>query len=479
MKTMWIGSDKGGRRTKSRTKKETLAMNLILVVSDTFRKDHLGFYGNKVVRTPNLDKLASRSTVFENHYAGSFPTMPARADLFTGKYTFTYMGWEALLPGENTLAMRLKEAGYVTTAFVDTPFYIRKNKNYDIGFDTFCFEPGQEQTYGENRLNREQWCSEVDRCAPRTILNAEKWLDIMYDKYHRNRPFFMLIDMWDPHHPYDAPVWYSRLYNPSYDRQPCLDQCKQRWPVVRGMTEEKVKTAHACYCGEITMVDRLLGHLMETLELMELTDNTAIIFTSDHGFYFGEHGGMFCKIMRAVRDDGTVDDSIWIRTPLYEEICGIPLVIYVPAAEHRRIEGLTSAVDIMPTLLELAGAPLPKNMNGSSLVPVLQGKDYAGHEFVVTSAPLQNAGEISQMEDDIGRMIHSAQMATLRTEEWSFLYSVAGEPAELYHLPTDPRQAKNLVDGERDMTEKLHKTYVNFLKSNNIRKELLAVRDHL
>ncbi|MDP7578199.1 MAG: sulfatase-like hydrolase/transferase, partial [SAR202 cluster bacterium] len=119
-------------------------MNVIWIVADTFRQDHLGAYGNIEVRTPSLDALAAKSVRFDRHYASGFPTMPTRADHATGKWTISFMGWDPLPLGERTLAQTLSENGYHTAAVVDTPFYVRSEMNYDRGFQTFFFQPGQE-----------------------------------------------------------------------------------------------------------------------------------------------------------------------------------------------------------------------------------------------------------------------------------------------------------------------------------------------
>ena len=112
-------------------------MNVIWIVSDTVRRQDLGAYGNKTIRTPAIDTLAAKSVRFDRHYAASFPTMPARADFMTGRWTLSFMQWTAIPHGEIVLAETLREAGVSTAAVVDTPFYIRDGMNYDRGFTTF------------------------------------------------------------------------------------------------------------------------------------------------------------------------------------------------------------------------------------------------------------------------------------------------------------------------------------------------------
>src|SRR5438874_9472793 len=105
-----------------------------MIVSDTFRRDHLGAYGNKSIRTPNLDRLATNSVVFDHHRISSFPTMPARADFLTGRFSFTFMGWEQLPAELDTLPAMLSRAGYLTMGVVDNTFIYTVGYCYDSGF---------------------------------------------------------------------------------------------------------------------------------------------------------------------------------------------------------------------------------------------------------------------------------------------------------------------------------------------------------
>src|SRR5512142_2963825 len=119
-------------------------MNVIWIISDTLRRDHLGAYGNRTIHTPALDALAARSVRFDRHYSAGFPTMPSRADFFTGRWTMSFMGWEPLPDDVQTIGEIVQERGIHTAAMVDTPFYMRFGMNYDRGFQTFQAILGQE-----------------------------------------------------------------------------------------------------------------------------------------------------------------------------------------------------------------------------------------------------------------------------------------------------------------------------------------------
>jgi len=148
--------------------------NIIVIVSDTLRRDHLDCYGNEVIHTLHLDKFSQKSIQFDNCYAASFPTMPHRADLFTGKWTFTYLGWALLPTRENVMAELLFNAGYTTVGVVDTPFFVRRGYQYDWGFKDFIWIRGRGAE--RSRVNSERRCEE-DYCAPKTMLAAEKCLE--------------------------------------------------------------------------------------------------------------------------------------------------------------------------------------------------------------------------------------------------------------------------------------------------------------
>jgi len=432
-------------------------MNIVFIVSDTLRHDHLGCYGNKEVRTPNIDRFAKKSIVFENAYACSFPTMPHRADVFTGRWTFTYLGWAPLPTEETILPQLLRNAGHITKAVVDTPFFVRQGYGYDRGFVDFEWIRGQGSERKEINLLRRY---ETDYCAPATMLAAERWLE----QHHKDK-FFLYVDTWDPHEPWDPPKYYTELYYPGYDGK-IVNPCYGLWRE-KGLTEEDLKIAHASYCGEITMMDRWVGHLLDGIEAMELMENTAIIFTTDHGFYFGEHG-QFGK--------GIMKEKGWGFSPLYEEVTHIPLIVYVPGLKSMRNKAMVSSPDLMPTVLELVGLKAPPTIQSKSLVPMLEAEDQKGHEIVVTSWPLYNPGEATHAVDAFWRLVFEPLPSTVTSDGWTLIYGMEGGPAELYNLVSDPKQKKNLIQEKRDTAQNLLDNFISKLEEAGTASRLLARR---
>lgn len=452
-------------------------LNVVLIISDTFRRDHLPCYGNNTIIAPNLSAFAEKSYIFDNFYAGSFPTVPARADIMTGKYTFTYLDWGPLPQNEITLAGTLTESGLLTTGFADTPFLVRNGYGYDRGFQDFIWIRGQRSgPEHEDVISLRR--SEEDYFAPRTFKTAIDWLE-----RHHDEQFFLYIDTWDPHEPWNPPEHYVKPYYPDYAGE-IVDPNYWNWKE-DGYTEKDLAIAHACYCGEISMVDRWMGLLLECLETLGLSESTVVIFTSDHGFYFGEHD-MFGKTRFRwpgnVRfEDGfakgyKMGDQFSYRSPLHRELSHIPLVIHIPGAGHDRINGLASIPDITPTILELVNTPIPDTVQSKSLLPLMNGEAGKIHNFVVTSGSLETVGVIQKIVDDQPRQVVELSPSTITTGGWDLLYSVKGEPVELYNAQTDPKHTMNLAEENKEIVKAIHKGYVQWLQDQDTPGNRLASR---
>ena len=484
-------------------------MNVIWITCDTWRQDHVGAYGNNEILTPSLDALAAKSVRFDNYYAAAFPTMPARADHHTGRWTMSFMNWGPLPGGQVTLAQTLVQKGFTTAAAVDTPFYLRSEMNYDRGFQAFFVDPsqlmggyfwsekqdrlptnwsGREGESGQqfgNEVNRNHeswdvraaWRHESDHCAPKTFTLAMQWLE-----RHYKEDFFLYIDSWDPHEPWDAPAYYTELYWPGFDGISVYPPYG-RWQETPGITEEMVRKAHAAYCGEITMVDTWIGRLLRTVENMGLMEKTAIIFTTDHGFYFGEHGGLFGKQF-TTKPDGTPcprwdEEATWGPNPLYKENVLLPLLVYVPGVSPGVYAQPASAVDVMPTVLDILGQDIPGFVEGSSLLPKMRDTSLPGREFVVSGEPFTNPGDPVRYVDNSLRRRGPLAMITVTTGEWSLLYNAEPESSELYNLSSDPRQERNVASHHTVEAKELHQYLVKFMRDTKVEPHMLKARSEL
>jgi arylsulfatase A-like enzyme len=458
--------------------------NLVFIVCDTLRRDHVGAYGNRTIRTPSLDRLASESVVFDHHVISSFPTMPARADFLTGRFSYTFMGWEPLPAGIETLPGILSAAGYLTMGVVDTPFFIRDGFAYDRGFDDFIWIRGQgDDTRPEERSDaRLTWVSEADRLVARTMTEADRWLE-----RHYREPFFLYVDTWDPHEPWDAPDYYPALYKPDYDGRhiyPAYGKWREH-----GLTEEDLETARATYCGEVSMVDRWVGHLLEKLDVLGIRDRTYVVFTSDHGFYLGEHD-YFGKAdwfhdPEAVPAAGAdvpdwLPDS-WLLTigwsPLYRELTRVPLIVRGPGLEPGRRSALTTAPDLPATILDIAAVRPPPSLPGRSFRTVLAGEANEHRSFVVSSWPLYFAeGELTTAVDSRARRIARYMPLTVTTRTRSLILGGGDEEVELYDLEADPEERVNVWAERSEEGVRLAREAVAFLEQQGTPERHLEPR---
>ncbi len=440
-------------------------LNFVVIVSDTLRRDHLGAYGNEWIHTPALDRLARRSVVFDNHLIGSFPTMPARADLLTGRLSMSFMTWAPLPAALPTVPQLLSDAGYLTMGIVDTPFYVRNGFGYDRGFQDFLWLRGQgDAKRMEERIDaRSTWRHESDRWVARTTTAAEEWLERHYEEQ-----FLLLVDVWDPHEPWNPPDYYTKLYAPDYDGRE-TETCYDNWRDA-GLTEDDVRLSHATYSGEVSLMDRWVGRLVEKLDVLGIADTTVLVFVSDHGYYFGEHD----YLGKSVWDAGLGTQS-W--SPLYREIVRVPLLVQMPGVEARRSSALTTLVDVPATVLDVAGVDVPEGIAGRSLAPLLRGETDEHRDLVVSGWPLEyQKGRITIAVDSWPRRIARDQPITVTGRGLSLVIGGPDDDLELYDLTADPGEQQNIAETHPDDAAALLEHALAYLLSIGTSDELLAPR---
>ncbi|HEX2098746.1 MAG TPA: sulfatase-like hydrolase/transferase, partial [Rubrobacteraceae bacterium] len=326
------------------------------------------------------------------------------------------------------------------------------------------------------------WRSEEDRMVARTVTEAERWLERHYDER-----FFLYVDTWDPHEPWDAPDYYTARYREGYAGEQ-IYPCYGKWEEA-GLTEDDVDLAHATYCGEVSMVDFWIGRLLAKLDALGLRENTLVFFTSDHGFYFGEHG-YFGKAEWEHQPEASVtQDSFlpewlaetWLLTvewsPLYRELTNVPLMVRGPGLEPGRRSGMTTAPDLAPTIMEFAGLGRPPTMTGESFLDVLAGTADEHRPFVVSSWPLYLAeGEIVTAIDSKARRIANYMPLTVTTRDRSLILGGPDDEPEFYDLTGDPCEQNNVWSVQSNEGEELCERTLSFLDHIGTPEEYLAPR---
>lgn len=454
-------------------------MNFVLLISDTLRWDHLGASGNTWIRTPNLDRLAADSLIFERAYTGSFPTIPHRTDLMTGKWVYPYRGWTPLPEDETILAEILSAAGYVTMMIHDTPHLVRDGHRFDRGFHAWHWNRGQEgdraitddlpvdlpcapeKIRGPERMRANHyrwrarhWQTERDTFAARTFQDAADWVELN----HTHDKFFLYVDTFDPHEPWDPPRHYVDLYDAGYEGEN-IDHPEYKWCCEMGLTEAEIKHARALYAGEVTLVDTWIGRLLEKLDSCGKLDDTVVIFHSDHGFNVGDHG-------RMGKTNHNPHEPNW---PYFEEVSHVPLFIRTPTGPRGdRNHFLAQAVDLLPTILDLADLPIPEGVKGISLAPALRGETLPDRPVALTTR------ELADPTPAVARA-----MTSITGGIWTLHYRGNDEPWELYHLQDDPQQENDCSAFARPEAERLHSLHLDQLAHAGVCPEVLRLRSRL
>ncbi len=390
--------------------------NVLLIVPDEWRAQSLGCMGNRDVRTPNLDRLASEGVLFKHALANSPVCCPARANILTGTYASTN-GMIAndlrLQESQTTLGELFRNAGYHTG-------YIGK-WHLDGGPRLPGFIPPGPRRHGFDFWAANEcwhnyfygWYFRDDNVPITTTkYDPEGWTDLaiefLRDHQVRREPFFLVLAPATPHDPYIAPESYLQVYHP--------ESLTMRPNWIEGTKGGGPKEI-AAYYAAITANDAQIGRLMKVLRELGLEENTIVMFTSDHGNMLGSHG----KILK--------------RKP-WEESIGVPGILRYPAKVKggRQSEILFSHVDIAPTLLSLCGLRVPAHMQGVDLSPTVLGKSQEGP----SSAFFQIFGPYHA-----GGVLHAWR--GVRTQQTMYARTKSG-PWVLYDLQNDPYEMNNLVN---------------------------------
>jgi len=313
---------------------------ILLVTIDTLRADHVGAAGGPV-ETPHLDRIAREGILVSQAVTPTPSTGPAHASLFTGLHPWRHGALRnavSMDPRIPTLADRLRARGLATAGFVSS-YILHRRFGFHQGFDTYVFEPTEPYSWRGQR--RETFWTRGEH----TTDAAMEWLT-----KHGDRPFFVWVHYFDPHTPYLPPPGFA----PPPDDPVSLEG--KRVPAeVEGPGE--LAALIRAYRGEVAYADAQVGMLVERLELLGLLDRTAVVVTSDHGEALGDHG----ILQHGVN--------------VYDELVRVPLLVRAPGLPAgRELAGPAQLEDLVPTLLALAGAPIPDGLDGVDLLPWWRGE---------------------------------------------------------------------------------------------------------
>lgn len=480
-------------------------MNFIVIISDSLRRDYLGCCGNKWISTPHIDAFADKSLVFDKAYCASFPTVPHRRDVLTGRYTFTYTRWAPLSADEVVLAYVLGQNGYLSMMVCDCPHILENGYHYDRGFDGFEWIRGAEtdrwrtqpreiqhpcnplkiraaNSYiKHHRRNVSNRRYEEETLVARTMTEASRWLERNY----KEKNFFLYVDTFDPHEPWDAPKWYVDMYDPGYTGE---EVDYPLYGYIDYLSKEELKHCRALYSAKVTLVDRWVGMLLEKIEDMGLFENTTIIFMADHGFLLGEHN---------IMGKAFVGPEYFSYCPLYDEINHIPFIVHLPDCKPRRSKAIIQPPDIMATIIDLSGSTDPGTIHGKSFASVLKGDTDECRSFAVSSPAITAGGSggtsvtivkgnyfgilsgkpIPETGDGDKAIDGKEKTYAVAIRADGFIKSyVSDKPSTedfLFDISKDPKQENDLKDQHPEILNEMRRDFLDLLKETGTKEKLI------
>jgi arylsulfatase A-like enzyme len=383
--------------------------NVLFIFTDDQRFDTIAALGNPHISTPNLDRLAKRSFVFRNAYnfggnSGAV-CIPARNMAMTGKVFFRFDAGQRDKGLGPTFPKSMKAAGYET-------FYREKSGSANLPHIRKQFDH-RKDVHMVNALR-------TGRAAKGIVDDAIAFVSAGRDK---SKPFFMYLGFPCPHDPRWAGRKFRALYDPAELPLPpnykpvhpwnigdmtVRDECLEKWP----RTEDAIRRHLHDYYSLISSMDFDIGRLLDTLDALSLTENTIVVFSSDQGLALGSHGLMG-------------------KQSVYEDVQKVPFLVSGPGAPKGESTALAYVHDIFPTVCDMAGVAVPKDIDGKSLAPVILGKLKKVRDRVM----LAYKGSQRSIRDDRWKLIRFPQIN--RTQ----LFDLAADPREVHDLAADPVNA--------------------------------------
>ena len=482
--------------------------NVLFIICDQLRADHLGYAGNPVVRTPHIDSIAAAGTVFERAYVNNPVCMPNRSTIMTGRMPSAHgviFNDRSLEPDVNTFVSQLRQAGWATAlmgkshlqhgesrnAVVDLGKPPGRRSPFPEGWDTIEHDERYERGdvvapddfygFGEIQLtvghgaqvgaHHYQWAREQG--IPHDVLRAgldsrsdiptrrpewwqlhpapypeeihstnyvtERTIDFIERSAAADEPWMAWCSYPDPHHPLAPPEpWFDRHDPADMELPPTfadpgdgwaphlhlirsLEPARRAWVSPFGPTPELTRAAIAVTYGMIEYIDAGVGRILATLDRLGATDDTIVVFTSDHGDMMGDHGLMLKLIMH------------------FQGCLRVPLIVKAPGRPGGRTSSLASSIDLPHTLLDLCGVAEYQGMQGTSLVPVIDDLGAGVRDAVLIEDDWPMAEVGSPFPIRTRTTVTSTHRYTRDSDGFEMLYDLEHDPDELTNLATDGR----------------------------------------
>ncbi len=442
--------------------------NVLFIAVDDLRVE-LGCYGDTIVKSPHIDKLAARGTLFNRAYCQQAVCNPSRASLLTGLRPSTLGIWDLPThfrdkdPNVITLPQWFKQHGYFTQN-IGKIFHNWRQDQYKG--DALSWSVAATLHYNAHGADKAQVNGplppgqiNVPKCVMRDVPDdayfdgriAKRAVKALTDLKDKQQPFFLAVGFWKPHTPFNPPKKYWDLYDRKQIAPPSNPDPPQGVPAIalhnsreivssfKGRPDGKpspddVLALRHGYYAATSYVDAQVGKVVDQLDLLGLADNTIVVLWSDHGFHLGEHG-------------------LWAKTSNFELDARVPLIIATPQGNAnkrgKRTDALVELLDIYPTLTDLCGLPRPGQLEGVSLRPLLNDPASTVKTAAFTWHPRPAYPPAGSDPEAMG---YSMRTDRFRYTEWREFKSGKVLARELYDHQADPRETLNCANDSQYVT---------------------------
>jgi choline-sulfatase len=452
--------------------------NVLVIMSDEHNAGVLGCYGNRIIRTPNLDKLATAGTTFENCYCNSPLCVPSRLAFTAGKYVSRIGAWNnaCWLPSDEypSLPRIMNAAGY--ESLLCGKMHYDNTRRY--GFREIGGNMNSAVKTGRGNRRPPDDLTPTPGLSPRfdefragdssSILNHDRkvtaaTVEFLEHRQADDKPFFLFVGYLAPHFPLIVPQEYWDRYQGKVPMPVIpkghIESLPRNYKHLRigfnveDAPDDLVRKGRELYYGLTQWLDDEIGKVLASLARSDMADNTVVLYTTDHGENMGEHG-------------------LWWKNALFEHAARVPLIVRWPArwkGAQRRV-GACSLVDVVQTIAEIGGAKVPGDWNGDSMVPWLDSPQTRWKDKAVSEYYAHNI---------------ASGYAMIRMGRFKYVYhtpAAAAHPAEreLYDLQTDPGEFRNLANDpdQKGRIEKMHAALVTELGEDPDKTELRCRADY-
>lgn len=448
---------------EEKTVEQPQLKNILIIIGDDHSANVLGAYGNDIIRTPNLDRMAARGVRFNRAYANAPLCSASRQSLITGKYphaTGVTLLRTSFPESETTIADHLKTQGYTTGIIGKNHFNNQANHGFDVKIqrkDYFAYrENNPGKAVPDTIAVRPPWKPFQDHA--RIWLNAEArpggsydaddigtWYSKQANQFlleNQDSAFCLVVGYHEPHSPFNFPIEYAKKYVPEDMPFPPVSSEDDRWipDIFRDLTEEERKGIISAYYASVEYLDKNVGMILNQLDSLGLDENTIVVYLGDHGYLLNDHK-RFEKHM------------------MWEPAVRAPLIVQAGKniPQGVALEPMVEFVDVIPTVLEAVQAPALTSAQGKSLLPLIRQeadthKDYVFSEFLADNKAMVRSDRWKYIfttgKRDLAQGYATGYPAPGITHR---LYDVVNDPYETTNLYSDPA----LADTARLLQEQL------------------------